>query len=58
MKYHQDIRDQLCPFCPLGFHEQKTLKNHLIKIHNIENIRGEIPTKSSTDVTHNRFDGK
>ena len=37
MKYHRDERDFFCPLCPFSFHELKTLKNHLLKVHSIAN---------------------
>ena len=40
MKYHRDVRDEQCPLCEKAFHEHKTLKTHLLKIHNVYNMRG------------------
>ena len=35
-KYHLDIRDAVCCVCDAAFHEHKTLKTHLDKIHGVE----------------------
>ena len=42
MKYHRDVRDEQCPLCEKAFHEHKTLKTHLLKIHNVYNMRGTL----------------
>ena len=39
MKYHADIRDQQCPLCGLSFHEYKTLKVHIAKIHDVPDVK-------------------
>ena len=40
MKYHNDQRDHHCALCDMAFHELKTLKTHLSKIHGIEKPKG------------------
>ena len=49
MKYHKNIRDQQCTECEMAFHEYKTLKNHLWKIHGIH--MKPIPKKVPEDDT-------
>ena len=48
MKYHRDVRDEQCPLCDKAFHEHKTLKTHLLKIHNVDNMRGNVLTSGQT----------
>ena len=51
MKYHRDERDEQCPLCEKAFHEHKTLKTHLLKIHNVFNMRGTLSSvQRSCDV--------
>lgn len=52
MKYHMDIRDKPCPICELSFHELKTLKNHMYKIHNV----GKSKTTTTAVVLMELFD--